>query len=131
MIELMPAFKGHPFYMITYDSVRTRSLPNAYLIDNFPTNPSRIPRSMMSIVKILLRQRPQLVVSTGAEIAIPVFLVSKLLGITTVFVETAARVKSPSGTGRLVYHLTDYFFVQWKELLGCYGRRARYVGGLL
>ena len=80
--------------------------------------------------KILRYSRPQIVVSTGAGPVIPFALVSKLLGIPTVFVETVARVTAPSMSGRLMYYLADRFFYQW-ESLAKFFPKGTYGGALI
>lgn len=67
--------------------------------------------------RILRRERPDVVLSTGAGPAIPFALVGKLLfGTKVLFVETLARVRQPSLTGRIMYLLADDFFYQWEGL---------------
>ena len=130
MLEIMEAFEGHETFFLTHDSVRTRKLENAYLLPTIGTNIWRMAMSFLRIGEIFWRERPDVVVSTGSEIAIPAFFVSRLLGTRTLFIETWARITSPSGTGRIVYFVADAFFVQWKQLLNCYGPRAHYEGGV-
>ena len=130
ILELVEAFEGHETFFLTYDSVRTRKLENAYLLPIIGTNPWRMAMSILRIGQIFRRERPDVVVSTGSEIAIPAFFVSKLLGAKTLFIETWSRITSPSGTGRIAYFMADVFFVQWEQLLNCYGPKARYEGGV-
>ena len=66
--------------------------------------------------RILRRERPGLILSTGAGPAVPFAMVGKLLGIPTIFVETFTRVNEPSLTGRLMYRLAERFFYQWRPL---------------
>lgn len=66
---------------------------------------------------IFLRKRPQVVVSTGAGIALATCLLAKALGRTLIFVESGARVSTPSKTGSFLYRFADLFLVQWKPLL--------------
>jgi len=81
---------------------------------------------------ILAAERPDVIFSTGAEVAIVPIVVGKcLLRSRTVYLETASRKESPSRTGKLVYPFCDAFFVQSPALLKHYGPRARYVGSLL
>lgn len=69
------------------------------------------------------------VLSTGAGIAVPCFVVARLLGKRAVYVESLTRTDSLSLSGRLVYPLASEFFVQWP---GATERpRARYVGSIL
>lgn len=87
--------------------------------------------SFLRIFLILLKERPQVILSTGSIIAIPAFFFGKILGAKLIFIECAAQVTAPSGTGKILYWLSDLFFVQWNTLLKHYGKKARYVGGLI
>jgi beta-1,4-N-acetylglucosaminyltransferase len=66
--------------------------------------------------QILRQERPSMILSTGAGPVVPFALVGRLLGIPTIFIETFTRVYKPSLTGRIMYHLADRFFYQWKNL---------------
>ncbi len=81
---------------------------------------------------IILTERPDVILSTGAELAIaPIVLGKVLFRRRTVFLETAARMEHPSGTGKVAYPFCDAFFVQSEAMLKHYGPKARYVGRLL
>ena len=129
--ELAEAFEGHEIFYITYISRRTERLERAHLVENFSERPWLIGVALLKIFKAIVAERPNVIVSTGAEIALPVFAIAKTVGAETIFVETCTRIHRPSKTGRLIYYFSDHFFVQWKELLDSYGSRARYAGGLL
>jgi UDP-N-acetylglucosamine:LPS N-acetylglucosamine transferase len=66
--------------------------------------------------RILRKEKPTLIISTGAGAVVPFALVGKVLGIKTVFVETFTRVTHPSLSGTIMYRLADRFFYQWKSL---------------
>lgn len=66
--------------------------------------------------RILRLERPALILSTGAGPAVPFAVAGKLLGIPFVFIETFARLRTPSMTGRIMYRLADRFFYQWPSL---------------
>lgn len=74
--------------------------------------------------------RPRVVLSTGSGIAIPFCMLAKLFGARLIFIETGARVVSPSRTGKFMYRYADEFYVQWPRLLAQYPA-ARYEGRLL
>ena len=65
---------------------------------------------------ILRRERPSLILSTGAGPVVPFALVGKLLMVPSIFIESFTRVTEPSLTGRIMYRLTCKFFYQWKAL---------------
>jgi UDP-N-acetylglucosamine--N-acetylmuramyl-(pentapeptide) pyrophosphoryl-undecaprenol N-acetylglucosamine transferase len=65
-------------------------------------------------------ERPKVVITTGAGIAIPFVLTSRLLGGRVIFVEDLSRVTNGSLTGRLLSRIAARTYVQWPELLGVY-----------
>lgn len=79
--------------------------------------------------RILRRERPTLILSTGAGPVVPFALVGKLLGVATIYVETFARVSHPSISGRIMYRLADRFFYQWESQAESFPRAV--CGGLL
>jgi len=79
--------------------------------------------------RILRRERPRVILSTGAGAAVPFALIGRVLGIPTVFVESFTRVVKPSLTGRIMYYIADRFFYQWPALQRFFPRGT--WGGLL
>jgi len=92
-------------------------------------HPGEMLRALWRILRILLRERPGFVISTGAGIAVPGFLAAKLLGIRTIYVESYARVESLSLAGRICYRLSNLFLVQHAGLAAQLSH-AVYVGSL-
>jgi len=131
MLHLQEAFEGHETFFITYDSVRTRELGRKYLLRNIGKNPLLMAYAFVSIFRILRKEKPKLIVSTGSEIAIPAFYLAKLFRIKTIFIESWTRVVQPTGTGRIVYPVADVFLVQWERLLAKYGKKAKYEGAII
>ena len=78
---------------------------------------------------ILVRERPDALVCTGALATVPILLLARLAGIKIIFIESFAKVDSPTETGRLAYRIADRFYVQWKSMLECYPA-AVCVGGV-
>ena len=70
---------------------------------------------MQSLV-ILLRTRPDAIISAGPAISVPVSILGKLFGARIIFIESSSRIRHPSLTGRLMYRWADLFFVQWQQL---------------
>lgn len=131
LLQLMPAFEGHDTFFFCYDAATTRVLPRAYLVPNMARNVLEFVRNLGRLVRIFRKERPDLIVSTGAEIAIPAVLVGKLFRARSIYIECGAQVEHPSVTGRVMYWLADALYVQWPELLQVYGPRARYAGSLI
>ena len=79
--------------------------------------------------KIMLKERPDFVISTGVLSMIPACLIGKLLGAKLIYIESFAKTETPTQTGKLLYHFADHFMVQWPGLLKVYPK-AVYKGGL-
>jgi UDP-N-acetylglucosamine:LPS N-acetylglucosamine transferase len=133
ILQLLEAFEGCDYFFITNKSPRTSELRyRKYLIDPIRGNPLKVARAVFDVMRILRNERPNFLISTGAEIAIPAFAAARLVGsIRTVYIESWCRVTSPSVSGRLVYFMSDLFLVQWPGLLNRYGRRAMYAGAVI
>ncbi len=84
---------------------------------------------LVKAFKIMLKEKPQFVISTGALIAFPFCLFGKLMRAKVIYIESFARVHDKSLTGRLVYPFADLFLVQWETLQELYPK-AKYVGGI-
>jgi beta-1,4-N-acetylglucosaminyltransferase len=79
---------------------------------------------------VLLRVRPKVILSTGANIAIPISVFGRLLGVKVIHIETGSRVYTMSSTGKAMYRIAHLFFVQWEQLQRDYPK-AIYAGRLL
>jgi UDP-N-acetylglucosamine:LPS N-acetylglucosamine transferase len=131
---LWPAFSEHECFLVTYRCERTERfdlVQRKHLLQNIGANPWRMAKAFVRAILILSRERPDVVLSTGSEIAIPFLWIGKLLGVRTVYVESWCRIRTRSGTGPLVYPAVDLFLVQWPDVLDFYGSKARYEGGLV
>lgn len=84
----------------------------------FPTNRNikNLIRNTFVAWKVLRKERPDLIISTGAAVAVPFFYVGKLLGVKVIYVEIFDRIDRLTLTGKLVYPIADRFIVQWEEL---------------
>jgi UDP-N-acetylglucosamine:LPS N-acetylglucosamine transferase len=85
-------------------------------------------RNLRLARRVLREQDPGVIISTGAGLALPFFLLGRLQRRRLVYVESITRVEKLALTGRLVYPLADAFFVQWEPLAQL--RRARFHGSV-
>ena len=77
---------------------------------------SNVIRSFMWAV----RERPERVVTAGAGSVVAFSAFARLLGARTTFVETTARVTSPSASGRVLARVASRVLVQWPEMARVY-----------
>lgn len=80
---------------------------------------------------ILKKERPSIIISTGAGPIVPFAIVGKLFfGIKVIYVECITSVKTPSLSGRIMYWIADKFYYQWQSL-GTHFPKAEYIGPLI
>jgi beta-1,4-N-acetylglucosaminyltransferase len=80
--------------------------------------------------KVLKKEKPDIIISTGAASAVPFFYLGKLFKCKLIYIEVYDRIDSPTITGRLVYPLCDEFILQWNEQKKFYPK-GKYYGGIL
>ena len=89
---------------------------------HYPTTRSiaNLLRNVVLAIRTLRRERPDVIVSTGAGAAVPFFWIGRLLRTPTVYLEVYDRIDSPTLTGRLCRPVTDLFLVQWDQQRALY-----------
>ena len=79
--------------------------------------------------RIVFREKPDVIITTGVLAIIPLCLVVKIRGGKVVYIESFAKVNSPTLTGKLIYKFADQFYVQWESMKKFYPN-AIYLGGI-
>lgn len=133
MLALKSAWEDLEHRWVTLEAADTKFLldPEKRVFAHGPTARD-IPnffRNLGLAWKIVRRYKPEVILSTGAALAVPFFVVGRLLGVRLVYVESFTRVQRPALTGRLVYPLTHAFFVQWPT--SSRRKRAIYAGSVV
>ena len=125
----------HDSFYVTEEGGQARdsSLKKLYLLPQINRRQKdfawRFARLLVSAGRIMRKEKPDFVITTGALIAFPFCLYAKLMGAKVIYIESFARVNDRSLTGKLVYPFADLFLVQWESLLELYPK-AKYVGGI-
>jgi UDP-N-acetylglucosamine:LPS N-acetylglucosamine transferase len=125
LMQLEPWWRRHSRAWVTFDTSDATDLLAAeddvtWAFRPTTRNVPNLLRNTWQALKVLRRFRPTVVVSTGAAVAFPYFLVGRLTGVRTIYIEVFDRIETPTLTGRLVRPFTDSFFVQWPEQLSLY-----------
>lgn len=132
--RLKPWWQDHDRAWVTFRKPDATSLLTGEQVwwAHHPTtrNAGSLAQNLVLARKVLRRHRPDVVVSNGAGVAFPFFLVARRSGIRTAYLEVYDRIDSPTLTGRLCRPLTDLFCVQWPEQQRFY-RGSVVVGPIL
>ena len=80
---------------------------------------------------ILLKENPDIIISTGALSSIPMMILGHILKKKVIYLESFAKLNSPTMTGKFIYKhkVADRFYVQWETMKEIYPD-AIYLGGI-
>ncbi len=78
---------------------------------------------------IMIKERPNVVITTGVLAMIPLCVFVKLTGGKLIYIESFAKVTSATETGKLMYRIADQFYVQWEPMKKIYPK-AIFLGGI-
>jgi beta-1,4-N-acetylglucosaminyltransferase len=133
LVALRDSWQGFTRAWVTFDKSDARSLlaEEQVFFAHGPTNRSvkNLFRNLVVAWRVVREVRPQVVVTTGAGIAVPFAWVARLRGATVVYVESLARIEGPSLSHRLIAPVADRCYVQWPELAQLLPR-TRFVGNV-
>lgn len=120
-------------FWVTFDKTDAKSIlkEERFYPCYYPTNrnvKNTIKNTILAF-KILRKEKPDLIILSGAAVAVPFFWLGKLFGAKTVYIEIFDRIDKPTLTGKLVYPVTDKFIVQWEELKKVYPKAIN-LGGI-
>ena len=134
LYQLKPWWEKHERLWVTFEKPDSVSLLNGEAVSwaYHPTtrNLVNMLRNLALAWRVLRKNRPDLVVSSGAGVAFPFFVLARLLRMKTVYVEVYDRIDSPTLTGKLCYPLSNLFLLQWEDQRRFYPR-GQVIGRLL
>lgn len=134
LMSLQPWWVNHLRRWVTFDlpDTRARLSGEPMVCAHFPTtrHPANLLRNTLLAYRTLRRYPPDVIMSTGAGVAVPFFAVGRLMGIPLVYIEVIDRIDSSTVTGKICQRLTKNFCVQTQEQLVIYPD-AVVVGTLL
>lgn len=123
---LKPFWEKKERFWVTFDKEDAKSLIQGERMYPcyYPSNRS-VKALIINTVKaiiILAKEKPDLIISSGAAVAVPFFYVGKLLGAKTIYIEVFDRINKSTISGKIVYPVTDRFIVEWEEMKQVYSK---------
>lgn len=121
---LKPIWEKNERVWVTFDKEDARSLLKSEVMYPcyYPSN-----RSLKALLintkiawNVLRKEKPDVIISSGAAVAVPFFYLGKIFGAKTIYIEVFDRIDKPTMTGKLVYPVTDCFVVEWEEMKQVY-----------
>lgn len=139
-MSVISAFEGQELVLVSYEQKSLNAFKHSFFQKSYflrlfsswgPLLYLSLLCHLFECLWIFMKEKPDVIFSTGSEIAVLPFYLGKLFGKKTIFLETVTRFDVPSTTAKWVYPVSDLFLVQWEELLKYFGSKAKYAGRIL
>ena len=143
--RLRPAWDGcQTIYVSTSESRRNEvinvareegtALPSFHgVIEASRWDKFKLLKQLLQVTKILLKERPDIVISTGAAPGFFALKIGKLLGARTIWIDSIANTEELSLSGKKAGGCADLWLTQWKHLAasGSNQKQPRYKGSVI
>ncbi len=118
--QLESVYKRYDYFFFTFAGGVAEELKSTERVDAIPNivkhNPvSWVVGATLSLYCVL-KERPDVVITTGAGIVVFFCIFAKLFGAKLIFLESMARIEKPTLTARILYPFADLFLIQWPQL---------------
>ncbi len=122
--QLQPFWRSHERIWVTFRTATTEAALAGETVfwAHSPTNRNlpNLVRNLGLAWKVIRQEKPNLIISTGAGVAVPFLLLGKLFGSQTVFIESVTRIQTLSLSARLVLPFLTVLYVHWPQLQARY-----------
>lgn len=131
LMRLTSALEGHEVIYITTDARYGEQLgrPVIAVTDGNAKQKLRVLVMLWQVTTVMLRHRPDIVVTTGAAPGLAAVLAGRLIGARTLWIDSLANAEKLSMCGRLAKHVSTECVTQWDHLSD--GRRLKYWGEVI
>ena len=131
IIQLEPVIKEHSYFFIINNStpLKKEILDRTYFISRSHKD-WKFFLNLVEAFKILRKERPDIIITTGAGCAVPVTIIGKIFfKCPVIYIESFAAIHRPTLTGRIMYWIADRFLYQWEYLKQFYPK-ATFSGAI-
>jgi UDP-N-acetylglucosamine:LPS N-acetylglucosamine transferase len=134
LLKLSESWKEHKTFCVTTTKVvegQLRKYGNVYVVGECNhQHPLRVIATLGRCLRVIIREKPDVVISTGAAAGCIMCFLGKLMGAKVVWIDSITNVERISLSGRMVRYIADVFLVQWPELAGI-DKKVEYVGTVI
>jgi len=132
---LMPLADKYESFFVTEKTKYTAELENKKMYFMHQVNrrelllPLWLLTNVIKSIRILVVEKPDVIITTGVLAMIPLCLLAKMTRKKIIYIESFAKISSPTQTGKLMYKYADRFYVQWESMKEFYPN-AICLGGI-
>ena len=122
LLMLKPLMKKYDSFILTEKTLYKTNVKDTrtYYVLQVNRKEKTFPFKMLWIAMqslwLFIKERPDVVICTGVLAMIPMCLIMKMFGKKLIYIESFAKVTSPTLTGKLLYKYADQFYVQWESM---------------
>ena len=134
LLKLAESWNGHKTFCVTTTEVvkdKLSKFGRVYVVGECNRqHPVRVVRVLLRCINVAFKERPDVVISTGAAAGCMLCLLGKILGAKVIWIDSITNVERISLSGKMVLYIADLFLVQWPELASRY-KRVEFVGAVV
>lgn len=131
--KLESLYKRYDYFFVTFFNEPAADLAQRepfYFVKDPGRNIINFIINIFHSIKIFAQEKPDIIISTGAGVTIPMCWIGRIFRKKLIFIESWSRVEKPSISGKLIYPIANLFIVQWEEMLKFYPK-AVFKGALI
>lgn len=134
LLKLSESWKSHETFCVTTTDVvgkKIQEFGKVYVVGECNRNhPIQMVKVLLRCISIVFKERPEVVISTGAAAGCILCFLGKLLGAKVAWIDSITNVERISLSGRMVRYIADLFLVQWPELTEKY-KNVEFKGAVI
>jgi len=119
MLELKDVYEKYEHFFVTNPGKQTISIlknKKKYFMPQRKGKKMNFLKQFLLSLKILLIEKPDVIITTGSGDMFWICVLAKLFRKRVIYIESFARVTSPSKFGKVAYKFADLFIYQWRNL---------------
>jgi len=120
LLKLSESWKSHETFCVTTTDVigrKTQEFKKVYVVGECNReHPLQVAKVLLRCLRLVFREKPHVVISTGAAVGCITCYLCKLFGAKIIWVDSITNIKKLSLSGRMVKYISDLFLVQWPKL---------------
>ena len=134
LLQLADSWKNYDAFCVATSKLVREKLQRfgrVYIVEECNRhNPLLLLKLLAYSTWIILRERPDVVISTGAAAGCIECFLGKIIGARVIWVDSITNVEKLSLSGSMVRYIADMFFVQWPELTKKY-KHVQFAGTVI
>lgn len=134
LLLLQPTWEGHEVVCVSTGMMvkeKLEAIGKTYIVGECNRqHPIKTFQVMVKCLRIILRERPKVVISSGAAAGFLICFWAKLFGAKIIWMDSVANTQKLSMSGRMVRFFADLILSQWPNVAGRYNK-VEYAGEVI